>query len=167
VVPLAYFGALGAVLAAIWFAQHGGHAAAAGGSGAGGSRSSDGGGGFEPIQVGADKQASYGSYQYNYGEQPGPDQSNPYGGVTDNATQSTSYGPGYDYSGLNYAALQPGQTYSPLAQSFAAANPGMPVIAQPQQSTISGGGYQPIAQVQPPGSTSPSAATGTRGAFRI
>src|SRR5262245_1860758 len=74
---LAYVGAVGAVLALSWLAQHGppaGGAAADAAQRAAQRRTRPGGGELIPIEREVFKgEASpvYGSYQYDYGEQPG------------------------------------------------------------------------------------------------
>jgi hypothetical protein len=87
---LVYFAGVGAVLAAIWVAQRGplAQAAAARAEAGGGRKRGDDSG---PEGILPDKQsAAYGSYQYNYGEQSGPDAASPYGGATDNSASQAS-----------------------------------------------------------------------------
>jgi hypothetical protein len=101
---LLYFGGVGAVLAAIWVAQHGPLAKAAAknaaAGGPGGPKSGDGGGGMvgvpvdnpaagrsSPTGVVTTPDAAFGSYQYNYNEQASQDAASAYGGVTDSSPQ--------------------------------------------------------------------------------
>jgi hypothetical protein len=153
--PVPYFWAVGVVLAAIWLAQHGPLAQQAAREAAQNTAHApeQGSGGGDTIPT---PKPVFGSYAYNYNENPSPDQASPYGGVTDN----TSTGPdvaaagSYTSSGGAVPARLTGSGGGGVVTPPPAIQPGM------LQNITGGytGGYVPYA----PAPTSTGAGGSTR-----